>query len=198
MKAIQWANERYHLDLSPKNPANFIKDVIRGKNASQMWPRAAKTRRWSAVQITGDGDCFEFVPYSPEQKEPFEDRFRYRSDVVRHRVQSLSIPTATKGLGRNDETYLIQVAAKLAVVETHLALETGSRVDILEVAHLQVGIKLRLAEVDSLYAATYKDADGQLGRLMVPSRRRERASGSSRSRSFATSTRCSRRPLQIS
>jgi len=167
MGAIQWANRRYRSKLSPKNPANFIKDVLRGQNASKMWPRAAKTRRWSAVQITGGGDCFEFVPYGPHQKEPFEDRFRYRADVVRHRVQSLSIPTTTKELGRNDETYLIQVAAKLAVVETHLALETRSRIDILEVAHLQVGIKLRLAEVDSLYAATYKDIDGRLRRLMV-------------------------------
>lgn len=166
--AIRWANSRYGSKLSTKNPANFIKDVLRGRNASRMWPRALKSRKWSAIQLTGRGDCFEFVPYWPGQKEPFEDRFRFRPDVVRRQVQSLSIPIALKNLGRDDETYLIQIAAKLAVVETHLALETRLRIDIQEVAHLQVGIKLRLAEVDSLYTATYRDAaNGELRRLFV-------------------------------
>jgi len=75
---------------------------------------------------------------------------------------------ATKALGRSDETYLIQVAVKLSVVETHFALEARPRLDILELNHLQIGIKLRRCEVDSMYAATYKDpADGQQKRLIV-------------------------------
>jgi hypothetical protein len=74
------------------------------------------------------------------------------------------MPLASKALGRDDETYLIQVAVKLAIVETHFALV--SPVNVTEVNHLQIGIKLRLCEVDSLYAASYQDVQGQT-RLMV-------------------------------
>lgn len=68
------------------------------------------------------------------------------------------MPLATKALGRDDETYLIQVAVKLSVVEMHFALV--SPLKVLEMSHLQIGIKLRLCEVDSLYAATYEDEAG--------------------------------------
>ncbi|WP_221313294.1 hypothetical protein [Granulicella aggregans] len=75
------------------------------------------------------------------------------------------MPLASKALGRDDETYLIQVAIKLGLVETHFALY--SSVDVIELNHLQIGIKLRLTEVDSLYAATYQDAEGVKRQLII-------------------------------
>ncbi|MCU1302811.1 MAG: hypothetical protein JWQ87_3095 [Candidatus Sulfotelmatobacter sp.] len=142
-----------------------MKDIIRGKGASGMWPQPLKDFRIGGRQVTGDGNVFEFVPYADDQIEAFPSRFGYREGVWRHQLQSISIPLATKALGRDDETYLIQVAVKLAIVETHLALR--SPVNVVEVSHLQVGIKLRLCEVDSLYAATYRDSQGQEQRMVI-------------------------------
>ncbi len=165
VEAIRWANANHGTKLSTLNPANFIKDIIRSKSASQMWPELLKSNRWSAVQLTGDGNIFKFVPYSEGQDEPFPIKFGYHSNVQRHRLQSVSMPMATKALGRDDETYLIQVAVRLAVVETHFAL--FSAIEVLELNHLQIGIKLRLCEVDALFAATFRQADGGLEQLII-------------------------------
>lgn len=166
VEAIQWANQETGSSLSTRNPANFVKDVIRGTGASRMWPESLKARRWTARQVTGDGNCFEFVRYAEGQTEPFPNHFKFSETTKRHQLQSLSMPLATKELGRDDETYLIQVAVKLAVVETHFALE--SPLEVLELNHLQVSIKLRLCEVDSLFAATLLDEeDGKQKRVVI-------------------------------
>ena len=144
--------------LSPRNPANFIKDVIRGKGASKTWPERLKKLRITAKQVTGDGNVFEFVSYAAGQTEPFPDPFAYHAGVPCHRVQTVSIPQATQALGRDDESYLIQVAVKLSIVETHVAL--FSDLSFVEVNHLQNGIKLRLTEVDALYSANILVNDG--------------------------------------
>jgi hypothetical protein len=172
VEAIEWSNKEHRTTLSPRNPANFIKDVIRGKGASAMWPALLKENRWAAVQLTGNGNVFEFVPYAAGQDEPFPTKFGYHSEVLRHRLQSVSMPLATKALGRDDETYLIQVAVRLAVVETHFAL--FSPIKVLELNHLQIGIKLRLCEVDSLFAATYVDDDGLEKRLIITAEAKKR------------------------
>jgi len=151
--------------LSKKNPSNFIKDVIRGHGASGMWPERLKSLRIGGRQVTGDGNVFEFVPYEVGQVDPFPNRFGYHAGVPQHRVQSISMPLATKALGRNDETYLIQVAVKLAVVETHFALV--SPINVVELNHLQIGIKLRLTEVDSMYSASYTDDAGRLQQVII-------------------------------
>ena len=158
--------------LSKNNPANFIKDVIRGHGASGMWPEYLKARRVGGRQVTGDRNVFEFISYETDQTEPFPSRFGYREDVVRHQVQSLSMPLASKRLGRDDETYLIQVAAKLAVIETHFALT--SPLNVVELTHLQIGIKLRLTEVDSLYAAVLRHPDGTDEQIIVTAEAKKR------------------------
>lgn len=134
-EAIAWAKSRGST-LSDKNPANFMKDIIRGAGASGMWPEKLKLLRIGGRQVTGDGNVFEFVPYEDGQTDPFPNRFGYHEGVQKVRVQSVSMPLATKALGRNDETYLIQVAAKLGIVETHFALHSPLR--ILEINHLSV------------------------------------------------------------
>lgn len=160
------------VELSKNNPANFIKDVIRGHGASGMWPDFLKEARIGGRQVTGGRNVFEFVPYEEGQSEPFPDRFGYHSGVIRHQVQSLSMPLASKRLGRNDETYLIQVAAKLAVIETHFALT--SPLNVVELTHLQIGIKLRLTEVDSLYAATLRHPNGQDEQIIITAEAKKR------------------------
>ncbi|HEV2594784.1 MAG TPA: hypothetical protein VGU01_06245 [Sphingomicrobium sp.] len=160
------------VDLSKNNPANFIKDVIRGHGASGMWPDYLKERRIGGRQITGDRNVFEFISYEPGQTEPFPSRFGFHENVSRHRVQSLSMPLASKQLGRDDETYLIQVAAKLAVIETHFALMSPLR--IVELTHLQIGIKLRLTEVDSLYAAVLRHPDGGDEQIIITAEAKKR------------------------
>lgn len=173
IEAIRWGRDRLGLELSSANPANFIKDVIRGKGASGMWPQRLKDKHITARQLTGDKKVFEFIPYEEGQDEPFPDRFFYHEGVVRHRIQSVSLPLASKALGRDDETYLIQVAVKLTVVETHFALM--SKLNVQELNHLQIGIKLRLAELDSLFSATYLDPDDQrLKSLLITAEAKKR------------------------
>jgi len=165
VEAITWCNEHKGTGLSDKNPANFMKDIIRGAGASGMWPQSLHQKRIGGRQVTGDGNVFEFIPYEEGQTEPFPQRFAYHQGVTEHKLQSISMPLASKELGRNDETYLIQVAIKLALVETHFAL--FSSLKVLEVNHLQIGIKLRLTEVDSMYSAIYADESGQKRQMVI-------------------------------
>ena len=148
-QAIRECNQIYGSKLSTRNPANFLKDLLRGANASRNWPQSVAAHRFTGVQRTGDGECFEFVPYRPEQTEPFPDIFKIRYDARRYRIQSISLPLIAKSLGRSDETWHIQTAINLRVVEMHFAVAAAFR--LLELTHLQMGIKLRATEIDALF-----------------------------------------------
>jgi len=153
--AIRKTNVGRPKQLKANNPANFMKDLLRGANASNNWPASVAARKFMGVQRTGDGECFEFVPYAPGQTEPFPDKFPVRSNTPHYAVQSLSLPLATKTLGRSDETWLIQTAVNLRVVETHFSVEAAF--PLLEVSHLQMGIKLRSTEIDALFLGKVGD-----------------------------------------
>lgn len=172
VEAITWCNRNLGTSLSDKNPANFMKDVIRGHGASGMWPIRLHDRRIGGRQITGDSNVFEFVQYVDGQTEAFPQIFGYHAGVQEHELQSVSMPLASKALGRDDETYLIQVAIKLGLVETHFALY--SNVKVIEVNHLQIGIKLRLTEVDSLYAARYLDEGSEKALIITVEAKKRR------------------------
>ncbi|WP_245990250.1 hypothetical protein [Tabrizicola piscis] len=148
-QAIRECTDLYGLTLSDRNPANFMKDLLRGANASSNWPASVAAKRYTAVQRTGDGECFEFIPYRFGQVEPFLDAFGVRQDAPRYPVQSISIPLVSKSLGRSDETWQVQTAINLRVVETHFAV--AAAFPLLELAHLQMGIKLRSTEIDALF-----------------------------------------------
>ncbi len=45
-KAIDFCNEEYGLDLRKSNPANFMKDFLRGSSASRNWPERLAARCW--------------------------------------------------------------------------------------------------------------------------------------------------------
>jgi hypothetical protein len=147
--AIRECNDIYGSKLSTNNPANFLKDMLRGGNSSKNWPELVAEKRFTAVQRTIDGQCFEFIPYLPGQTEPFPDAFKVRQDAPRIPIQSISLPLIAKSLGRSDETWLVQIAINLRVVETHFAMTEGFR--LLELTHLQMGIKLRSTEIDALF-----------------------------------------------
>jgi hypothetical protein len=138
-EALEWCRANRGTTLSTGNPANFLKDVIRGFGGSKIWPQRLQDLRYTAEQRMGDEAVFEFVPYKTGQSEPFPTPFLYHpGETSQHFIQSLSVPTVTKKLGRDDETYLIQVAVRLAVVETHFALFSPLAGTISEIHHLQV------------------------------------------------------------
>lgn len=148
-QAIRDCNALYGSTLSDRNPANFMKDLLRGANASQNWPKSVAKQLFTGIQRTSDSDCFEFIPYKKGQTEPFPDAFKVRANASVYPIQSLSLPLVTKSFGRSDETWLVQTAINLRVVETHFAIAPAF--PMLEVAHLQMGIKLRSTEIDALF-----------------------------------------------
>ncbi len=161
-EAIVWSNAKKGTNLSDDNPANFMKDIVRGQGGNRMWPQRLRDLGITADQEMGDGAVFRFIPYAAGQSEPFPDAFTYRpGKTPTLEIQSLSVPAVTKALGRNDENYLIQVAVKLAVVETHFALLSPLKGRVSEIHHLQVGLKLRKTEIDTMFLATLVDDDGE-------------------------------------
>ena len=147
--AIRQCNIAYKRNLKANNPANFMKDLLRGPNASKNWPKSVAEKEYTAKQRTGEGNCFEFIPYALGQTEPFPDEFPVREEAERYRIQSISIPLVTKSLGRSDESWLIQTVVNLRVVETHFSV--AAKFPFFELALLQMGIKLRRTEIDALF-----------------------------------------------
>lgn len=165
LQAIEHCNTRFGTKLSRRNPANFMKDIVRGAAASVHWPQELKTRSYTAKQRTGAGDVFEFVPYPPGCTEPFPDVYCATASTMRHKIESASMSLEAKRLGRADEAWSIQTAVKLRIIETHLAIY--SQLPVVEVAHLQMSVKLRKAEIDGLFLARCKDPSGSLFNIVV-------------------------------
>lgn len=162
--AIRACNHLDGLDRSDKNPANFLKDIVRSRNASGIWPTYVSMLGFTGKQRTGTGECFEFVRYAEGQAEPFPDLFRPEENAQKIALQSVSLPLAAKALGRSDEAWLIQTAVNLKVVEHHLA--TQSDLDVREVTHLQMNVKLRATEIDAIYLASIFDT-GEFKRAII-------------------------------
>lgn len=156
-QAIRYCNKKLGSRLSDRNPANFMKDVVRGKGASKNWPDTVHRLRYTAVQTPGGGNVFEFRPYGPDQTEAFPDPYTLRQDVPSYAVQSISMPLSAKKLGRNDEPWLIQTAVNLRVIETHFAV--SSKVPVVEMTHLQMSVKLRATEIDAIFLALCRAGD---------------------------------------
>jgi len=138
--------------LSTRNPANFFKDFIRHKqSANANWPQRVWQHHFTAKQVTGEARCFEFVLAEPGQIEPFPlNRVPAPTEnTPRHRIESASMPLASRRLGRTDEAWLTQVVVRLRIVETHLALY--SQRQVVQVDHLQMSVKGSPAEIDAIY-----------------------------------------------
>lgn len=155
------ANNLAHPDLAPmstRNPANFFKDFIRKQEpANKNWPRGVFEAGYTAVQVTSEGRCFEFIPILPGQTIPFpRDVVPGPTDKTPHfKIESLSLPLASRRLGRTDEPWLVQVLVRLRVLEMHLAICSKRR--IIQLDHLQTNVKLSGAEIDALFLAIEQD-----------------------------------------
>lgn len=164
--AIRFCNEKYGNRLKADNPANFMKDLLRGRYASANWPERLKQKRITGRQVTGEDRIFEFIPYPDGHTEPFPNPFEPAGTEAEFVVQSLSMPLTTKSLGRLDESWLIQVAVQLKVLEAHFA--NHPQTGIIELTHLQTGVKLNRTEVDSLFLAVVAtDEAGRINALVT-------------------------------
>ncbi len=156
-KAIKRYNRRVpkgYKPMSDKNPANFFKDFIRRTSAANRnWPKSVLARGYTAQQETGAGNSFRFTRLPAGHITAFvesESNYpQFPEKVCRIRIQSLSMDAKSRLLGRRDESWLMQVAAKLQLVQSHLAL-CSQRVFI-EVSELQQNLKQSGAEIDALF-----------------------------------------------
>lgn len=155
--AIRHCNKQFGNNLKSDNPANFMKDLLRGGNASKNWPTRLAGKKITGRQVTGENRIFEFIPFAEGQLEAFPNPFEPTGSEPEYVVQSVSIPLATKSLGRQDESWLIQVAVQLRVLETHFSTLSSS--NLIELTHLQMGIKLNRTEIDSLFLAVLSVAE---------------------------------------
>jgi hypothetical protein len=165
VKAIQHCKQVLAIKLSTGNPANFMKDVVRADNASDFWPKSLTAKKIGGRQRTGNRRVLEFVLFAPGQTEPFPDRYTPGPNLQAIPLQSINLPLTSKSLGRKDESWLIQVAVNLRVIEQHLAV--NSKLDVIEVSHLQNSVKLGKSEVDSLFLATLAKNDGKLAKALI-------------------------------
>ncbi|RYG99883.1 MAG: hypothetical protein EON58_02305 [Alphaproteobacteria bacterium] len=157
-KAIGYCIDNYGVKLKrDSNPYNFMKDLLRGPNANSNWPESLTKSRITGVPIFGDGKVFKFVGFEPDQTEPFPNPFEPTPELKPDKLQSISIPLTTKLLGRADESWLIQVAVNLRVIEQHLAAH--SPFEWIELVHLQIAVKLgSSSEVDALFLGVIEEA----------------------------------------
>jgi hypothetical protein len=152
--------------LSQKNPANFMKDVVRRRDSYfRILPTSVREAGYGVAQRTGGSLCFTFEPIARCERMwvlPNPERL-----AQPHRVQSISIPIASRQLGREEETWMIQVVTLLKIIETHLALYSPMPVKHLE--QLQISVKQRDAEIDALYLAQVGESIevGDLRRVIV-------------------------------
>lgn len=141
-------------DLSTANPANFLKDIVRGKNANLLWPERLRADRISARQRYGSKRVFQFVEFAEGQVEPFPDLYPIDEGTNVHEVQSASLPFAARQLGRAEETWLTQVAVNLRLVETQLSIFSPVGESVRDVTHLQMSMKTQ-PEIDAVFLASY-------------------------------------------
>lgn len=151
--AKRYCNEHFGATIKlDSNPFNFMKDIVRGTSADKIWPKRVKELGYVGEQLTGDGNVFKFVPFVADSYG-FEINFSPSASTPSFPVQSLSLPLASKELGRTDESWLLQVAVNLRILETHFAVGEGKQFDVLELNHLQMDIKLRKVQIDALFLA---------------------------------------------
>jgi hypothetical protein len=149
------------------NHYNFMKDIVRGKSASKIWPQRLKDLNIGGLQKTGDGSVFEFVHGVAGALDSLDEDFLPSEATPSFPVQSLSLPLASKELGRTDESWLLQVAVNLRIVESHFANMANSQIEALELTHLQMDIKLRKVQIDALFRALQRLPDGSPSSVLI-------------------------------
>ncbi|WP_110793379.1 hypothetical protein [Rhizobium wuzhouense] len=141
------------ITLSTGNPANFLKDFLRSPNRNAQWPAAIAEVGYTARQSYSEGRVFDFVPYPSGQVLPFPDDFTLPDEPVVHKVETVSLPSVARVMGRADEAWLIQVCVQQRVLQTHFALY--SPLDVVDFYHLQNSLK-GAPEIDALFLMTFR------------------------------------------
>ena len=179
--AIERANKRKSgiggSTLSVGNTANFFKDIVRREQSYRdTWPQSILRAGYIGRQVKGgnkgsrlmapvhkkgrapkgQGPCFEFV--IARGKDPIGDLYQRAPTYKRqslsgaipvYDIQTLELTPEVRRLPRRDETFLLQLIVRLRVIETHLGAVSGKGFESL--VHLQMGLKLRGAEIDCLF-----------------------------------------------
>lgn len=145
-------------DLSKRNPANFLKDIIRNKRANENWPDFLKDKKITARQRYGQKRVLQFYPYEIGQSVPFPDDFGPDNETNDYLIQTASLPFISRQLGRTEETWLTQIAVNLRLIETQLSIFTRDPniAQLRDVSFLQTGIKTQ-PEIDAGYVASATD-----------------------------------------
>lgn len=166
VSAISERNKRHPGEakpLSTKNPANFLKDLIRKSSCNTNWPDALKKLRVTARQRYGATQVLEFVDYREGDTVPFPDRYEPVDGVSTIKVEALSLPRAARALGRVDEAWLTQVVVYQRIIHHHLA--AISKKNVVELTHLQMSVKTQ-PEIDAIFVATIDESGDDL-RVLV-------------------------------
>lgn len=149
--------------LSTKNPANFLKDLIRKTTCNANWPERLKQAGMTARQLYGNERVLEFIPYRPGDTLPFPDRYDPVSGTPVFPVETLSLSRAARDLGRMDEPWLTQVLVYQRIAQFHFAVQ--SPLNVVELSHLQMSVKTQ-PEIDAVFLATL-NVKGQDVRALV-------------------------------
>ena len=169
--AIRKFNDKMGQGVSDRNPANFFKDFVRNSDrANKDWPQSVLDRGYTARQKTGNKTVFIFVPLEPDQELPFPP-VPYPRDLACPiiPIQTLSMPQLARRLGGREETWLIQVAVQLRLIETQLS--SNPNLKLAHVQHLQTGVKQSKSEIDALYLAEHEDGSNALVTVEAKGRR---------------------------
>jgi len=144
------------------NSPAFFKDILRSTmSRNKIWPTEVFEAGFTARQVTGDGRCFEFMALAPGQTEPFPSVAPPPpAGMEPHRISSVSMPLASRRLGRPDEPWLVQVSVRLHLVETYFALFSSRKASVRQVDHLQNALKLRKTEIDALFLGIEESPSG--------------------------------------
>jgi len=142
--------------LSVGNAANFLKDLIRKKNVVENWPDDMVAARISARQRYGNERVLQFFEHPVAWPSPFPDWHAPDASTPIYTMQSVSMDSLARSLGRSEESWLTQIAVNLHLVHTQLALFSPIelRQNVRDVRHLQMSVKTQ-PEIDAAFIASY-------------------------------------------
>lgn len=152
------------VNLQTSNPPNFWKDLTRSgaRGLEKNWPSSVSQCGYGATDAIGHGPraAFLFVQVPVGQVVPAHDFVTFNTHLPPHKLQSLSMPIAMRGLGRRSENWHAQVAHRLDVVASYFALCSPRNIApyaVNEVNFLQTGIKVKRAEIDASFSVATND-----------------------------------------
>jgi len=87
--------------------------------------------------------------------------------IPQHDITSAVLPVASRNFGRSDEPWLLQVAVRLRIIESHLSLFSQRKERIRQVDHLQNSVKLNKTEIDAVFLALEEGQDGKLREFLI-------------------------------